>query len=278
MEPPPPTVGGSTATMGIGHLGASPTPCRSGGAPSSNWDPAAPPPHRPGIRWHPLPIALLIRWRPLPIPIVSCAPSFGARSAGSNTAATHVSPFSRLFSSASAAVAIVPHDGRDSGLGGSAYWAWIRAGTESAPAPAPPQEEEDEGPALYIPVKAYFLSTSIDLKSMQAEHGNDIVPPPTCSLNYIALRYSEFPPEIIFHYGSAVLFSIADHEAEYCLDIIRKHALGWLPETRKDDYAVVEKPSLTTWMKGGLDYIVLKKFGHGWDLHNFKRSWSKYRP
>jgi hypothetical protein len=24
------------------------------------------------------------------------------------------------------------------------------------------------------------------------------------------------------------------------------------------DYAVVEKPSLTTWMKGGLDYIVLK--------------------
>ena len=24
------------------------------------------------------------------------------------------------------------------------------------------------------------------------------------------------------------------------------------------DYAVVEKPSLTTWMKGGLDYIALK--------------------
>ncbi|XP_066388171.1 protein RETARDED ROOT GROWTH, mitochondrial-like isoform X2 [Miscanthus floridulus] len=93
---------------------------------------------------------------------------------------------------------------------------------------------------------------------MQAEDGNDIVPPPTCSLNYIALRYSEFPPEIIFQYGSAVLFSIADHEAEYYLDIIRKHASGWLPETRKDDYAVVEKPSLTTLMKGGLDYIVLK--------------------
>ncbi|XP_044348841.1 protein RETARDED ROOT GROWTH, mitochondrial isoform X1 [Triticum aestivum] len=27
---------------------------------------------------------------------------------------------------------------------------------------------------------------------------------------------------------------------------------------RKYDYAVVDKPSLTTWMKGGLDYIVLK--------------------
>lgn len=38
---------------------------------------------------------------------------------------------------------------------------------------------------------------SIDLKSMQAEHGNDIVPPSTRSLNYIALRYSEFPPEIM---------------------------------------------------------------------------------
>jgi hypothetical protein len=66
---------------------------------------------------------------------------------------------SRLFSSASAAAAIAPHDARDSGLGGSAYWAWIRAATESAPAPSPPQEEEDEGPARYIPVKAYFLST-----------------------------------------------------------------------------------------------------------------------
>ncbi|ONM37686.1 DUF155 family protein [Zea mays] len=172
---------------------------------------------------------------------------------GSNTATAHVAPFSRLLSSAAA---VAPHDTRDSGLGGSAYWAWIRAATESAPAPSPPQEEEDEGPARYIPVKAYFLSTSIDLKSMQAEHGNDIVPPSTRLLNYIALRYSEFPPEIM--YGSAVLFNIADHEAEYYLDIIRKHASGWLPEMRKDDYAVVEKPSLTTWMKGGLDYIVLK--------------------
>nr|ACN31371.1 unknown [Zea mays] len=190
---------------------------------------------------------------------------------GSNTATAHVAPFSRLLSSAAA---VAPHDTRDSGLGGSAYWAWIRAATESAPAPSPPQEEEDEGPARYTPVKAYFLSTSIDLKSMQAEHGNDIVPPSTRLLNYIALRYSEFPPEImnigvkdnrfcyryvvVFQYGSAVLFNIADHEAEYYLDIIRKHASGWLPEMRKDDYAVVEKPSLTTWMKGGLDYIVLK--------------------
>ena len=46
---------------------------------------------------------------------------------------------------------------------------------------------------------------------------------------------------VVFQYGSAVLFNIADHEAEYYLDIIRKHALGWLPETRKDGM-----PSLLT--------------------------------
>ncbi|CAM0882551.1 unnamed protein product [Alopecurus aequalis] len=182
----------------------------------------------------------------------------------------HLSARTSPFSSAVEVAAAVPHDGRDSGLGNSAYWAWIRAAAEAAPAPASPQEEE-EGLSRYVPIKAYFLSTSIDLKSMQAEHGSDVVPPSTRSLNYIALRYSEFPPEImdigvkdnrfcyryvvVFQYGSAVLFNIADHEAEHYLDMIRKHASGWLPEMRKD---VVEKPSLTTWMKGGLDYIALK--------------------
>jgi hypothetical protein len=103
----------------------------------------------------------------------------------------------RAFSSASAVAVAVPHEARDSGLGSSAYWAWIRAAAESAPAPPPQQEEEDEGLARCIPVKAYFLSTSIDLKSLQADHGSDVVPPSTRSLNYIALRYSEFPQEIM---------------------------------------------------------------------------------
>jgi uncharacterized Rmd1/YagE family protein len=39
---------------------------------------------------------------------------------------------------------------------------------------------------------------------------------------------------VVFQYGSAVLFNIADHEAEQYLDIVRKHASGLLPETRKD--------------------------------------------
>jgi hypothetical protein len=41
------------------------------------------------------------------------------------------------------------------------------------------------------------LPGSIDMKSMQAEHRNDIVPPSTHTLNYIALCYPEFTPEIM---------------------------------------------------------------------------------
>ncbi|KAK1296765.1 hypothetical protein QJS10_CPB15g01318 [Acorus calamus] len=63
---------------------------------------------------------------------------------------------------------------------------------------------------------------------------------------------------IVFQYGSAVLFNIPDDEIEKYLDIVKKHATGLLPEMRKDDYAVVEKPLLMTWMEGGPDYLVLK--------------------
>ncbi|KAL0916787.1 hypothetical protein M5K25_014326 [Dendrobium thyrsiflorum] len=130
---------------------------------------------------------------------------------------------------------------------------------------------EDEGTSRYIPVKAYFLSTSIDLKSMQTENACYVIPPSSRLSNYVALRYSDYPLDIginengdncryvvVFQYGSAVLFNIADHEAEHYLDIVRKHAHGLLPEMRKDDYAVVEKPQLTSWMHGGADYIALK--------------------
>ncbi|PKA65578.1 hypothetical protein AXF42_Ash005912 [Apostasia shenzhenica] len=131
-----------------------------------------------------------------------------------------------------------------------------------------PQEEEG---ARYVPVKAYFLSTSIDLKSMQNENACYVIPPSSRLSNYVALRYSEYPSGIkvnenddncryvlVFQYGSVVLFNIADHEAEHYLDIVMKHASGLLPEMRKDDYAVVEKPQLRTWMQGGADYVSLK--------------------
>jgi len=134
----------------------------------------------------------------------------------------------------------------------------------------------------YIPVKAFFLSTSVDLKSLQVEHFFDIVPHATRNANYAILKYSNTLQHhksnvavndieerreswsnghymVVFQYGSVVLFNIADHEEEGYLQIAKKYASGLLSEARKDDYAVVEKPSLETWMQGGPDYIVLKR-------------------
>ncbi|KAI7995499.1 Sporulation protein RMD1 [Camellia lanceoleosa] len=125
-----------------------------------------------------------------------------------------------------------------------------------------------------IPIKAYFLCTSIDLKSMHAENSSNVVPPTSRSSNYIALRFCNFPSKttgirieenvscchymVVFQYGSAVLFNVEDHEIEFYLEIVRRHASGLLPEMRKDDYAVKEKPTLIEDMQGGPDYIVLK--------------------
>ncbi|KAF3431534.1 hypothetical protein FNV43_RR26265 [Rhamnella rubrinervis] len=133
------------------------------------------------------------------------------------------------------------------------------------------EEDDDTGK---IPVKAYFLCTSINLKSMQTENISYVVPPSSRSSNYIALRYCDARSEttglgvkgnmrscrymVVFQYGSAVLFNIDDHEVETYLDIVRRYSSGLLPEMRKDDYAVKEKPLLGEDMQGGPDYIVLK--------------------
>uniref|UniRef100_A0A1J3INS8 Sporulation protein RMD1 n=1 Tax=Noccaea caerulescens TaxID=107243 RepID=A0A1J3INS8_NOCCA len=133
------------------------------------------------------------------------------------------------------------------------------------------QEEEDRGK---IPIKAYFLSTSIDLKGMQADNLCNVVPPTSRSTNSIALKFSDSSSGIpslderesvsscrfmvVFQYGSAVLFNVDDSDVESYLDIVRRHASGLLTEMRKDDYAVKEKPLLTEEMRGGPDYIVLK--------------------
>ncbi|KAF5745445.1 hypothetical protein HS088_TW07G01029 [Tripterygium wilfordii] len=134
-----------------------------------------------------------------------------------------------------------------------------------------PKQEEETGK---IPVKAYFLSTSINLKSMQAENLANVVPPTSRSANYVALRYynissgisalgvkeyvSNHQYMVVFQYGSAVLFNIDDDEVESYLDMVRRHAFGLLPEMRKDDYAIKEKPLLVEDMQGGPDYIVLR--------------------
>ncbi|XP_074561332.1 protein RETARDED ROOT GROWTH, mitochondrial-like [Curcuma longa] len=138
-------------------------------------------------------------------------------------------------------------------------------------------QAQQEKRSRFIPVKAYFLCTSIDLRSLQAQNAFNVVTPHTSrSTNYIVLRYhddkndsqkvmkTDFPSEgschymVVFHYGSVVLFNVSDHEVDGYLKIVEKHASGILPEMRKDDFAIVEKPTLENWMQGGLDYIVLK--------------------
>ncbi|XP_015074724.1 uncharacterized protein LOC107018693 [Solanum pennellii] len=135
-------------------------------------------------------------------------------------------------------------------------------------------ESEDDDGIGKIPVKAYFLCTSIDLKRMQAEIPRDVLPSSSRSPNHIALRFFNLLPTntllrfggntngcsymVVFQYGSVVLFNVEDHEAEYYLQIVRRFASGLLREMKKDDYAVKEKPLLVEDMQGGADHIVLK--------------------
>ncbi|THU50059.1 hypothetical protein C4D60_Mb06t16090 [Musa balbisiana] len=164
--------------------------------------------------------------------------------------------FARLFSSISSDQDLELREGKESPSSRSA-------------------EDEQEKQSRFVPVKAYFLCTSIDLRSLQAQNATNVIPPSSRATNYVVLRYSDvkndpqvmetgFSTEsicrymVVFHYGSTVLFNVSDHEAQGYLKIVEKNAFGLLPEMRKDDYAVVVKPNLETWMQGGVDYIALK--------------------
>ncbi|KAH6771161.1 sporulation protein [Perilla frutescens var. hirtella] len=133
---------------------------------------------------------------------------------------------------------------------------------------------EDEE-AEKISVRAFFLCTSVDLKSLQAENSKYIIPPTSrsSSSNCIALRFCGLPSQtrgafeddmrcyrymVVYQYGSAVLFNVEDHEVDFYLQAVRRHASGLLTEMRKDDYAIKEKPFLVEDMQGGADHIVLR--------------------
>ncbi|OVA09933.1 Protein of unknown function DUF155 [Macleaya cordata] len=125
-----------------------------------------------------------------------------------------------------------------------------------------------------IPVRAYFFSTSIDLRGLVDRNKANFIPPTSRMTNYVVLRFgetnsnphdleaslsgSDYCYMVVFQYGSIVLFNIRDHEVDGYLKIIERHASGLLPEMRKDEYEVREKPNLHTWMQGGLDYIMLQ--------------------
>ncbi|KAK7344770.1 hypothetical protein VNO77_14805 [Canavalia gladiata] len=126
-----------------------------------------------------------------------------------------------------------------------------------------------------IPVRAFFFSTSVDLKSLVEQNKLNFVPPSSRMTNYVVLKFGDIcdsrgPPGtsflsgsngcymVVFQYGSIVLFNVLEHEVDGYLKIVKKHASGLLSEMRKDEYEVREKPALSTWMQGGLDYIMLQ--------------------
>ncbi|OIV89003.1 hypothetical protein TanjilG_07627 [Lupinus angustifolius] len=125
-----------------------------------------------------------------------------------------------------------------------------------------------------IPVRAFFFSTSIDLKSLVEQNKPNFVTPSSRMTNYVVLRFGDLSDSrglgsvflngssgcymVVFQYGSIVLFNVLEHEVDIYLNIIEKHASGLLPEMRKDEYEVREQQALNTWMQGGLDYIMLQ--------------------
>ncbi|XP_043697763.1 protein RETARDED ROOT GROWTH-LIKE [Telopea speciosissima] len=125
-----------------------------------------------------------------------------------------------------------------------------------------------------IPVRAYFFSTSVDLRRLVDQNKANFIPPTSRMTNYVVLRFrgtkldtngseaslsgSDCCYMVVFQYGSIVLFNVFDHDVDGYLKIVERHASGLLPEMRKDEYEVREKPTLKTWMQGGLDYIMLQ--------------------
>ncbi|XP_071732863.1 protein RETARDED ROOT GROWTH-LIKE-like [Rutidosis leptorrhynchoides] len=132
--------------------------------------------------------------------------------------------------------------------------------------------DEDVKPS--IPVKAYFVSTSVDLKSLEKMNKSNYVQPTSRMTNYVVLRFGSTKPEniglgasisgsdisymIVFQYGSIVMFNVRDDKVEEYLKLVTDHHASKKVERRHDEYEVREKPSLDTWMEGGLDYIMLQ--------------------
>ncbi|KAF9676735.1 hypothetical protein SADUNF_Sadunf08G0033900 [Salix dunnii] len=113
----------------------------------------------------------------------------------------------------------------------------------------------------------------VDLKSLVEQNKQNFIPPTSRMTNYVVLKFRNLSQApglgscisgsnccymVVFQYGSIVLFNVCEHEVDEYLNIVRKHASGLLPEMRKDEYEVREKPTLNTWMQGGLDYIMLQ--------------------
>ncbi|XVE99393.1 hypothetical protein REPUB_Repub03eG0194400 [Reevesia pubescens] len=130
-----------------------------------------------------------------------------------------------------------------------------------------------EDTKLSIPVRTYFFSTSVDLRGLVEQNKRNFIPSTSRMTNYVVLKFGNLSSSpgpgafisgsnwcfmVVFQYGSIVLFNVRENEVDEYLKMVEKHASGLLPEMRKDEYEVREKPTLDTWMQSGLDYIMLQ--------------------
>ncbi|KAL5706372.1 hypothetical protein ACHQM5_024549 [Ranunculus cassubicifolius] len=108
----------------------------------------------------------------------------------------------------------------------------------------------ETAPKTTIPVRAYFISTSVNLRSLTEQNKPNFIPPTSRMTNYVVLRFSnpkcnltslegslsvrDCSYMVVFQYGSIVLFNIRDHEVDGFLKIVETHASRLLPEMRKD--------------------------------------------
>ncbi|KAJ4845897.1 hypothetical protein Tsubulata_026864 [Turnera subulata] len=168
------------------------------------------------------------------------------------------------FSSSSSSAAAPPHPSVD--------WTEPISCSELDDGPNPGGVAQND-PRPFIPVRAFFFSTSVDLKSLVEVNKSNFIPPTSRMTNYVVLQFGKLSQAsgigsyisgsdccymVVFQYGSIVLFNVRDHQVDDYLNIVRRHASGLLPEMRKDEYEVREKPTSTTWMQGGLDYLMLQ--------------------
>ncbi|KAI6669117.1 hypothetical protein NL676_004002 [Syzygium grande] len=119
--------------------------------------------------------------------------------------------------------------------------------------------EEDAKPA--IPVRAYFFSTSVDLRTLVDQNKANFIPPTSRMTNYVVLKFGNLSNAyglgaslsgsdccfmVVFQYGSIVLFNVREHDVDGYLKIVEKHASGLLPEMRKDEYEYINIDGIRT--------------------------------
>ncbi|KDO44569.1 hypothetical protein CISIN_1g0164742mg, partial [Citrus sinensis] len=96
-------------------------------------------------------------------------------------------------------------------------------------------EEEEEDPRTNIPVKAYFFSTSVDLRGLVDQNRQNFIPPTSRMTNYVVLKFGTLSNPsgllsslsqgtgasisgsdccfmVVFQYGSIVLFNVSEPE------------------------------------------------------------------